>query len=1230
MTINRRTKFRPGSLDASIVKDNTGLLIEEDTGKLSAQPLVDEDLVLHQRINDLYWKDPLEVFDNITAPEDYRVGDTFYIKEAQQIYIYGGVQITIPEGVDVYQPQSWIDANRQEVFFPIAVGLDKDSLATKAYVNSEILYLIDGAPQLLDTLNELAAAINDNPNFATDILNITISLQNSKANKDDVYTKPQVDAKDDLIIDMIEALDSNARRLTDYVVGSGTYADSADIAITLGASQVSTENYKVFYLRKGVAAPSVLNINQPGVILVSFDKEIASLNNVNINLTNTTLNDFVILKDLKLQTLTLDLQSSACTLYVKNCEIETLNVFGSDSIVIVENSKITIKVDTSASLLKIKDSIIGLDSAIAGVFDTNLTSVVDVVNSTIKGYVRIYDTSKFYSRNNSIIINSGLFNFFVLEETDSFLSLEDTSFISPAGYSANHIVGNGTLYANLNNYDIRINSTLDSDSSFTSKIRVATTINSGTGMPVANFYLPLGYQDFFYNDERARDTIAQMITSHTLNGSGIVWSYNDLEDTLALSLNISTENLTDKNNIAYRNQSNTFTTSNTFSGFVKANAGLDTTTLTADNIISTSGTITNLKSLTQASTDNSTKVATTAFVQNKYAELEADIQDLELNELVDVTISGANEKHVLTYIPATTLTPYQWINRQLNSFDLTDALSLVREGDTVFRLADIDRPGILDQSGSAVGPMDAWPSTSQILRWNGQQYDIFGTITKGSGQWVVDFANNPILRATQEPTGAAGYDGWGKIALAKAEEVRDGSNSTKAVVPSLLNTYYASITLSNLNSAQIQAARENIGFPATGEQDHYLIWNNGKWENIDVAKPTYYKVTSSSAAITGARGYFYNVIATSLTTFTMPTTEQGDLIVRKDNSAGTIKFTSAAGFLTSDNQLVAEFDIVSEGHLIEFKYISHNGSNVWLAQGYYQSSSSGVIDTEFIQDAAAALFEHQDHAPAIDLEYDDPAHKILLNINYATNAQAIAGTVNNLPVTPAGLKAALDASVPEGVLFAANNLSDLQSVTTARTNLGLGSAALVNVGNTTSSLIQLASALEAGKAVLFNGTGLVSGDPPSQEATETTPGLVTIGSSTDSPTSTNVITINLLNTLLNNNSSWLVNLISNISGGGSSLTYTPINNQAFTASPSTYYSLSTPNGNIVITLPAISTLNFGNRIEFKFTTKFPNTTITINRSASDTIDKTYTEIELVEEGQHIALIAGINNNWEIA
>jgi hypothetical protein len=43
--------------------------------------------------------------------------------------------------------------------------------ATKAYVDTQVSSLVDSAPGTLDTLNELAAALGDDPNFATTVTN---------------------------------------------------------------------------------------------------------------------------------------------------------------------------------------------------------------------------------------------------------------------------------------------------------------------------------------------------------------------------------------------------------------------------------------------------------------------------------------------------------------------------------------------------------------------------------------------------------------------------------------------------------------------------------------------------------------------------------------------------------------------------------------------------------------------------------------------------------------------------------------------------------------------------------------------------------------------------------------------------------------------------------------------------------------------------------------------------
>lgn len=70
-----------------------------------------------------------------------------------------------------------------------AIGsITPEGYATEAYVVARINEVIDGAPAALDTLNELAAAINDDANFAS---TVTTAL-GTKANSADVYSKSDI------------------------------------------------------------------------------------------------------------------------------------------------------------------------------------------------------------------------------------------------------------------------------------------------------------------------------------------------------------------------------------------------------------------------------------------------------------------------------------------------------------------------------------------------------------------------------------------------------------------------------------------------------------------------------------------------------------------------------------------------------------------------------------------------------------------------------------------------------------------------------------------------------------------------------------------------------------------------------------------------------------------------------------------------------------------------------
>ena len=64
-----------------------------------------------------------------------------------------------------------VDLRGQPTAETAASTVNTNQLASTAFVKTAIAELIDSSPALLDTLNELAAAIGDDPNFATTVAN---------------------------------------------------------------------------------------------------------------------------------------------------------------------------------------------------------------------------------------------------------------------------------------------------------------------------------------------------------------------------------------------------------------------------------------------------------------------------------------------------------------------------------------------------------------------------------------------------------------------------------------------------------------------------------------------------------------------------------------------------------------------------------------------------------------------------------------------------------------------------------------------------------------------------------------------------------------------------------------------------------------------------------------------------------------------------------------------------
>jgi hypothetical protein len=95
----------------------------------------------------------------------------------------------------------------------------------KAYTDQEVSALVDSAPALLDTLNELAAAIADNPNYATDVANLVAT----KA--DTTYVDSEISGVDTAAQGYATTAENNAKSYADGLASNYDAAGAASNAL---------------------------------------------------------------------------------------------------------------------------------------------------------------------------------------------------------------------------------------------------------------------------------------------------------------------------------------------------------------------------------------------------------------------------------------------------------------------------------------------------------------------------------------------------------------------------------------------------------------------------------------------------------------------------------------------------------------------------------------------------------------------------------------------------------------------------------------------------------------------------------------------------------------------------------------------------------------------------------------------------------------------------------------
>ncbi|EBR1860357.1 phage tail protein [Salmonella enterica] len=107
---------------------------------------------------------------------------------------------------------------------------NSQKIATTAFVRAAIAALVDSSPRALDTLNELAAAIGNDPNFATTMTNALAGKMDKAANGADIPNKP-------LFLQNV-GLEETINRAADALQKSQNGADIPDkkqFARTIGA-----------------------------------------------------------------------------------------------------------------------------------------------------------------------------------------------------------------------------------------------------------------------------------------------------------------------------------------------------------------------------------------------------------------------------------------------------------------------------------------------------------------------------------------------------------------------------------------------------------------------------------------------------------------------------------------------------------------------------------------------------------------------------------------------------------------------------------------------------------------------------------------------------------------------------------------------------------------------------------------------------------------------------------
>lgn len=154
------------------------------------------------------------------------------------------------------------------------------------YTDTAVANLVDGAPALLNTLNELAAAIADNPNYATDVANLVAGKQDTLTAGTGITLTGSTISVTSNTYDAYGAASTAETNAKGYADGLASNYEAAG-AITTAINALTTSDIEegtnlYFTDARAIDAVSAADIYPNAVIINNISKQVANTQTVSV------------------------------------------------------------------------------------------------------------------------------------------------------------------------------------------------------------------------------------------------------------------------------------------------------------------------------------------------------------------------------------------------------------------------------------------------------------------------------------------------------------------------------------------------------------------------------------------------------------------------------------------------------------------------------------------------------------------------------------------------------------------------------------------------------------------------------------------------------------------------------------------------------------------------------------------------------------------------------------